>query len=294
MTVLRSISAVRAHHGAVTKPTMPPRLSATPAQALSLVAAPTVTFWVAKALSTAMGESVSDWSIRALPPVVAVLVGFLAFAAALAVQLRRGRYVPWVYWTAVAMVGVFGTMAADVAHVVLGLPYVVSFLLCAAMLAALFVAWQRVEGSVSVHDVTTTRRELFYWAAVVLTFAMGTALGDLAAITLHGFTHGYAGSILLFAVAIVVPIAGYRLLHWGPVLSFWFAYVLTRPLGASVADWLGKPVAERGVGLGSGWVGLVLLLAMAAVVATMGRRTEELVGAVGAHRTAPGALGAED
>lgn len=268
-----------------------------PAEALSRVAAPTVAFWVAKALSTAMGESVSDWSIRALPPVVAVLVGFLAFAAALAVQLRAGRYVPWLYWTTVAMVGVFGTMAADVAHVVLGLPYTASFLLCAALLAGLFAASQRTEGSVSVHDVTTTRRELFYWSAVVLTFAMGTALGDLAAVTLH---LGYAGSIVLFTAAILVPVAGYRLLHWGPVLSFWFAYVLTRPLGASVADWLGKPVAERGVGLGSGWVGLVLLLAMAAVVATMGRRGEELIGAGGAggavdvHRTAPGALAAED
>ncbi len=268
-----------------------------PAEALSRVAAPTVAFWVAKALSTAMGESVSDWSIRALPPVVAVLVGFLAFAAALAVQLRTGRYVPWLYWTTVAMVGVFGTMAADVAHVVLGLPYAASFLLCAALLAGLFAAWQRTEGSVSVHDVTTTRRELFYWSAVVLTFAMGTALGDLAAVTLRGLTHGYAGSIVLFTAAILVPVAGYRLLHWGPVLSFWFAYVLTRPLGASVADWLGKPVAERGVGLGSGWVGLVLLLAMAAVVATMGRRGEVLIdagGAVDVHRTAPGALAAED
>ena len=236
------------------------------------MAAPTVAFWVAKALSTAMGESVSDWSIRALPAVAAVLIGFVAFAAALAIQLRRGRYVPWLYWTAVAMVGVFGTMAADVAHVVLGLPYAASFLLCAALLAGLFLAWQRSEGSVSVHDVTTSRRELFYWAAVVLTFATGTALGDLTAVTFRGITHGYAGSILLFAAAILLPVAGFRLLHWGPVFSFWFAYVLTRPLGASVADWLGKPVAERGLGLGSGWVGLGLLLAMAVVVATMGRR----------------------
>lgn len=259
----------------MTKRTTPPRHRGLPAKAgglLSRVAAPSVAFWVAKALSTAMGESVSDWSIRALPPVVAVVAGFLAFVAALAFQLRRRRYLPWPYWTTVAMVGVFGTMAADVAHVVLGLPYAASFPVCAGLLAALFAIWRRSEGSVSVHDVTTTRRELFYWAAVVLTFAMGTALGDLVAVTLH---LGYAGSILLFAVAILVPVAGYRLWHWGPVLSFWSAYVLTRPLGASVADWLGKPVREHGLGLGSGAVGLVLLIAMAAVVAIAGRETTD-------------------
>ncbi len=222
-------------------------------------------FWVAKALSTAMGESVSDWSIRVAPPVLAVLVGLVAFAAALAVQLTRHRYLPWVYWSAVAMVGVFGTMGADVAHVVLGLPYAASFVLCAALLGGLFVHWRRSEGSCDVHEVTTTRREVLYWAAVVLTFAMGTALGDLTAVTLH---LGYAGSAGLFAIAILVPVLGYRVLHWGPVFSFWFAYVLTRPLGASVADWLGKPSVEHGVGLGSGWVGLALAVLMAATVAT--------------------------
>lgn len=251
----------------MTNRTTPSHSPAT-AELLSRVASPTIAFWVAKALSTAMGESVSDWSIRAFPPVLAVVVGLLAFVAALGVQLSRGRYVPWAYWTAVAMVGVFGTMAADVAHVVLRLPYTASFLLCAVALAALFWAWHRSEGSVSVHGVWTTRRELFYWAAVVLTFAMGTALGDLAAITLH---LGYAGSILLFAVAVLIPVVGYRALRWGPVLSFWFAYVLTRPLGASVADWLGKPLAEHGRGLGSGRVGLVLLVAMGVVVAATSR-----------------------
>lgn len=249
--------------------------------AASRVAAPTVAFWVAKALSTAMGESVSDWSIRAMPPVLAVVAGFALFAVALVLQLRRERYVPWLYWSTVAMVGVFGTMAADVAHVVVGLPYLASFLLCAVLLAGLFLAWRRLEGDVSVHAVVTRRRELFYWAAVVLTFAMGTALGDLTAVTLH---LGYAGSVALFAVAILVPVAGYRVLHWGPVLSFWFAYVLTRPLGASVADWLGKPVHEGGRGLGSGWVGLALLLALAVVVATMREPREGDRGGIRARR----------
>ncbi|MGN8025796.1 COG4705 family protein [Microbacterium sp. 22242] len=230
---------------------------------------PTVGFWVAKAASTAFGEAASDFSIRVMPPVAAVLLGFALFAIALVWQLSRRRYVPGVYWFTVAMVGVFGTMAADVVHVVLGLPYAVSSIGYAVALAAVFLLWWRTERTLSVHEVRTTRRELFYWAAVVATFALGTAAGDLAAVGLH---LGYVPSILLFGVLIVVPALGYRFLRWNAVLAFWAAYVLTRPLGASVADWLGKPVAEGGVGTGSGWVALVFAVAMAGVVAVTARR----------------------
>ncbi|MGN7188401.1 COG4705 family protein [Microbacterium enclense] len=235
----------------------------------SRVPDPSVTFWVAKAASTALGEAVSDFSIRALDPVVAVLLGFAFFVVALAWQLTRRRYVPGVYWLAVAAVGVFGTMAADVVHIVIGLPYVASAALYAIALAAVFVLWRRIEGTFSVHDVTTTRREFFYWAAVVGTFALGTAVGDLTAVTLG---LGYGTSIAAFAVAIAVPFLGWRFARWDAVLSFWFAYVLTRPLGASVADWLGKPVAEGGVGLGSEWVSLGLAAVMVALVAVMQAR----------------------
>ncbi|MEO7058790.1 MAG: hypothetical protein ABI083_03665 [Lapillicoccus sp.] len=250
-------------------PLRPTRTLRAPLATLTRVAEPSVGFWVTKGLSTAMGEAVSDWSIRAMPPVVAVLLGFVAFAVALGLQLTRHRYLPWAYWLAVGMVGVFGTMAADVAHVVIGLPYAASFAVCAVLLGSLFLTWQRVEGTLDVHEVTTTRRELFYWAAVVLTFAMGTALGDFAAVTLH---LGYAGSALLFAVLILVPAAAYRLLSWDAVACFWVAYVLTRPVGASVADWLGKPVHEGGVGVGSGPVSLVLALAMVVAVWVMTAR----------------------
>jgi uncharacterized membrane-anchored protein len=225
---------------------------------------PTIGFWVAKAASTAFGEAASDFSIRVMPPVVAVLLGFVLFALALGWQLTRRRYVPGVYWFTVAMVGVFGTMAADVVHVVLGLPYAVTTVAYAAVLAGVFLLWWRTERTLSVHEVRTTRRELFYWAAVVATFALGTAAGDLAAVGLH---LGYVPSILLFAVLILVPAIGYRFLRWNGILAFWVAYVLTRPLGASVADWLGKPVAEGGVGVGSGWVALAFVVAMVAVVA---------------------------
>ncbi|MDR2320232.1 MAG: hypothetical protein LBE60_01115 [Microbacterium sp.] len=225
---------------------------------------PTIGFWIAKAASTAFGEAASDFSIRVMPPVVAVLLGFVLFALALGWQLSRRRYVPGVYWFTVAMVGVFGTMAADVVHVVLGLPYAVTTVAYAAVLAGVFLLWWRTERTLSVHEVRTTRRELFYWAAVVATFALGTAAGDLAAVGLH---LGYVPSILLFAVLILVPAIGYRFLHWNGILAFWVAYVLTRPLGASVADWLGKPVAEGGIGVGSGWVALAFVVAMVAVVA---------------------------
>ncbi|WP_345800448.1 hypothetical protein AAIB33_13340 [Microbacterium sp. AZCO] len=226
---------------------------------------PSRRFWLTKAASTALGEAVSDFSIHVLPPVVAVLLGFGAFVAALVFQLTRRRYVPGVYWLAVAMVGVFGTMAADVAHVALGLPYAVSATAYGVALAAVFLAWWRVEGTLSVHAITSTRRELFYWAAVVGTFALGTALGDLVAV---GLGLGYVASVVLFAVLIAIPALGYRFLRFGPVFAFWFAYVLTRPLGASVADWLGKPAAEGGVGLGAGWVAAGFALLMIALVVT--------------------------
>ncbi|WP_211368133.1 hypothetical protein [Microbacterium rhizomatis] len=237
--------------------------------AVSRVAAPTVLFWAAKAASTALGEAASDFSIRVMPPVLAVLVGFALFVIALAFQLTRRRYIPEAYWLTVAAVGIFGTMAADVVHVVLGLPYAVSAAFYALVLAAVFIAWWWVERTLSVHDVTTTRRELFYWAAVVGTFAMGTALGDFAAVTLG---LGYAASTALFAVLILVPALGYRILRWNGVFAFWFAYVLTRPVGASVADWLGKPIAEGGVGMGSGWVSLGFVLVMVGLVGVMRRQ----------------------
>ena len=223
----------------------------------------TVYFWVIKALSTAMGESTSDYLVHAMAPELAVLLGFVGFVAALAIQFSRRRYVAWAYWLAVVGVGVFGTMAADVLHVGFGVPYIVSSVLYAVALAAVFVTWQRTERTLSIHTVNTARREAFYWAAVVATFAMGTAVGDLTAVTLH---LGYAGSAVLFAGLILVPAAGYRWGGWNPVLSFWMAYVLTRPLGASVADWLGKPKSFSGLGLGDGPVTVVLVLMIAALV----------------------------
>ena len=187
----------------------------------------------------------------------------MAFCGALALQLRSPVYSASKYWFAVAMVGVFGTMAADVLHVGFHVPYAASAVLFALALVAVFATWHRVEGTLSVHSITTRRRELFYWAAVVVTFALGTAVGDLSAYT---FGLGYLTSAVMFAVLIAVPAAAYRFAGLNAVAAFWGAYVLTRPLGASVADWLGKPSADGGVGIGAGVVSLVLAAALVAIV----------------------------
>ena len=224
----------------------------------------TVYFWVIKALSTALGESTSDYLVHALSPVSAVLLGFVFFVGALVLQFSVRRYIAWTYWLAVCMVGVFGTMAADVLHVGFGVPYIASSLLYAVILAAVFITWGRTEPTLSIHSIDTPRREIFYWLAVVATFAMGTALGDLTAITFH---LGYLASGFLFAGVIAIPALGYRFLRWNAVFSFWFAYVATRPFGASFADYFGKPKSVGGLGLGDGRVALVLAIVIFCLVA---------------------------
>ncbi|HEX3781473.1 MAG TPA: hypothetical protein VHX38_17575 [Pseudonocardiaceae bacterium] len=224
----------------------------------------TAYFWIIKGLSTAVGESTSDYLVRVLNPIVAVALGFIGFLAALAIQFSMRRYRAWSYWLAVVMVGVFGTMAADVLHVGFGVPYIASTALYAVVLAVVYLLWQRTEHTLSIHSIDTPRREVFYWAAVVATFALGTATGDLTATTLH---LGYLGSIVLFAVIILIPAAGFRWLRWNSIFSFWFAYVVTRPLGASVADWLGKPTSVGGRGVGDGTVSVVLAVLIIGLVA---------------------------
>ncbi len=206
-------------------------------------------FWIIKGLSTAMGESTSDYLVHAIAPELAVVLGFAGFVAALAIQLRMRRYVAWAYWLAVVMVGIFGTMAADVVHVGLGVPYTASTIFYVIVLAAVFAIWSRTEHTLSIHDIDSTRRELLYWATVAATFAMGTALGDFTAYTLH---LGYITSAILFAALICVPVVGYRWLRWNAVLCFWLAYVLTRPLGASIADGLANPRHDGGLAWGDG------------------------------------------
>jgi uncharacterized membrane-anchored protein len=235
-------------------------------QAAIRVPAVTVVFWITKGLTTGMGESSSDYLVHLLPPVVAVALGGIALTAALALQFAVRRYVPWIYWLAVAMVGVFGTMAADVLHVGLGVPYLVSTAFFAVTLAVVFVAWYATEKTLSIHSIYTARREVFYWAAVMTTFALGTAAGDMAAVTLK---LGYFASGVMFAVVVAIPAVAHRWFGLNAILAFWFAYIATRPLGASFADWMGVSPARRGLDLGAGPVSLALAVLIVGFVVYM-------------------------
>jgi len=231
----------------------------------------TALFWCLKLATTAMGEAASDWSVHTINPPVAVLIGASLFAVAIVVQLRRVRYEAPAYWFAVSMVGVFGTMVADVLHVGLGVPYVISTIGCAVILTAIFVTWGKREGTLSIHSISTRRRELFYWSAVVATFAFGTAIGDLSAVTLH---LGYFGSIWIYAAAIAVPGLYFLRTRAHGVACFWAAYVLTRPLGASIADWVGVNHHRGGLNLGPGVVALVGVALICTMVLIAARRDQ--------------------
>ncbi|HEY8871279.1 MAG TPA: hypothetical protein VIM30_18055 [Candidatus Limnocylindrales bacterium] len=220
-------------------------------------------FWIVKVLTTAMGEVTSDYLVHLLNPIIAVALAGISLAVALFLQFRARSYAAALYWLAVVMVAVFGTMVADVIHVGLGIPYLVSTAGFSVALAATFVAWYRSERTLSIHTIFTRRREAFYWATVMATFALGTAAGDMTASTLG---LGYFGSGVMFAVAIAIPALAYRLLGVNAILTFWVAYVLTRPLGATFADWLGRAPRLSGLGLGTGLVSLVLTIVIVIVV----------------------------
>ena len=225
--------------------------------AMSKVPQITAYFWITKVLTTGMGEASADYLAFRLGPVMAGTLGAIGLAVALALQFRARRYVAWIYWAAVAMVAVFGTMAADGLHIELGIPYVVSTPFFAVVLTVIFIAWYATEKTLSIHSIYTRRREAFYWATVMATFALGTALGDLTAITVG---LGFLSSGFMFVVVIAVPAVGYWRLGLNSVLAFWFAYIVTRPLGASFADWMWVPHSRGGLGLGRGPVSLILTI----------------------------------
>ena len=224
-------------------------------RASSKVPRVTVYFWIIKILTTAMGEATSDYLVHRFNPYLAVIGGFVVFVVALAIQFRMPTYVPWAYWLAVAMVAVFGTMAADVLHVEFHVPYVASTILFAIVLTIVFAVWYRSERTLSIHSIYTRRREAFYWAAVLATFAMGTAAGDLAAYTAK---LGFLSAGILFAAVFAAPGLAYRFAGLNGIVAFWFAYIMTRPLGASFADWTGKSRHAGGLGYGDGPVAFLL------------------------------------
>ena len=233
---------------------------------LSKVPEVTLTFWIIKILTTGMGESASDFLAHRLGPIPAVALSGVGLALALLWQFRASRFRPWTYWSAVVMVSVFGTLAADAAHVGFGVPYWLSTLGFSLALAVIFAVWQRSEGTLSIHSIFTRRRETYYWAAVLATFALGTAAGDLTAKSLG---LGWLASGLLFAVMFAIPGLLRQTSLIGGVLAFWWAYVLTRPLGASFADWLAVPRSQGGLAFGAGTVALALLALIVLFVASL-------------------------
>jgi uncharacterized membrane-anchored protein len=215
----------------------------------------TVIFWVLKLLTTGMGEAMSDFMGQQSVP-IAAFIGIFGLWLALALQLRQTRYRAVYYWFAVMMVAIFGTMAADGIHDGAGIGYAVTTPLFALVTGAIFLAWYRSEGTLSIHSITTKRRERFYWAAVLATFALGTAAGDLTAYALN---IGFFDSVLVFAAIIAIPAVGWWRFNLNPIIAFWLCYIVTRPLGASFADWFSKPT-NGGLNAGDGTVSAVALV----------------------------------
>ena len=221
-------------------------------------------FWVVKVLTTGMGETASDFLDRTSDPVPVSLSG-LVLVGVIWVQFRAPRYSAWMYWSAIVMVSVFGTMCADVLHVAFGVPYAVSTVVLRGRARRALRPLVPGGGDAVDPQHHHPRRELFYWATVLATFALGTAVGDLTAGTLN---LGYFSSGVLFAALIAVPAVAY-LFGLNAVLAFWFAYVVTRPFGASFADWMGVSAKRGGLAWGTGPVSLVLLAIIVALVAVL-------------------------
>jgi uncharacterized membrane-anchored protein len=218
-------------------------------------------FWVLKLLTTGMGEAMSDGLGQKSVP-AAAFVGVFGLWLALRLQLRQREYRAPYYWFAVMMVAIFGTMVADGIRDGAGISYSVTTPFFALVTALIFWRWYRSEGTLSIHSIDTPRRERYYWAAVLATFALGTAAGDLTAYQLGW---GFWPSAVLFAGVFAVPAVGWWRLRFNPIFAFWFAYVITRPLGASFADGFSKPTSG-GLNLGDPLVSVIEFAVFIALV----------------------------
>jgi len=225
------------------------QLSPTRRQMLNKVPEVTVFFWVIKILCTTVGESFADYVNETLGfGLTNTTVLFtVALVGALAVQFWLTRYVPATYWLAVVLISVVGTLLTDNLTDAHGVPLWLSSTVFAALLAGVFATWYARERTLSIHSINTTPREGWYWLVVLVTFALGTALGDWT-LELTGWSPGV--SILLPGGLLLAVLIAWKL-GLGPVLSFWLAYILTRPLGANIGDFLASPRSEGGLGLGT-------------------------------------------
>ncbi|MDJ0337964.1 hypothetical protein QMK31_07010 [Cryobacterium sp. PH31-O1] len=231
----------------------------------------TLIFWVIKVLATTVGETTADFlnvdlglGLTITSVIMAVLL-----VAALIVQFKLRKYTPAVYWLAVVLISVVGTLITDNLTDSLGVPLWVTTVAFAIALAATFTVWAISEKTLSIHSIFTTRRETFYWLAVLFTFALGTAAGDLVA---EGLNLGFLVALLVFAAAIALIAVAYFVFNLNAVLAFWIAYILTRPLGASTGDLLSQPIADGGLGLGTTGTSVLFLTVILILVVVLTRR----------------------
>jgi uncharacterized membrane-anchored protein len=222
----------------------------------------TFLFWVVKILTTAGGEAASDY-LALGNKVTGAAVETLFLVVALIWQFRTRRYVAAAYWFLAYAIATFGTGVSDTMHLAIGIPYAGTTAFWAVVLALVFWRWQRREGTLSIHSITTRRRECYYWVTVFVTFALGTALGDFTATALG---LGYLASGIMFGIIIVIPAVAWYRFRLDAIVAFWFAYVVTRPLGASFADYFGKPHSVSGANLGEGPTAVVAAILVAALV----------------------------
>jgi uncharacterized membrane-anchored protein len=251
-----------------------------------------VLFWVVKILTTAGGEATSDYLKRyGNLKGGAVEVGL--FVIGLVAQFGTRRYRAFAYWFLAYAIAIFGTGVADFLHLDVKIPYIGTTILWAVVLAAVFWRWQRSEGTLSIHSVTTQRREAYYWATVFATFALGTALGDFTAMELG---IGYLASGIVFGVVILLPWLARWRLDLNGIAAFWMAYVVTRPLGASIADYISKSRSLSGVNFGDGPTALVFAVAVVVLVGylAIARPDIQHQQAAGADQPVPRAASAAD
>jgi uncharacterized membrane-anchored protein len=225
----------------------------------------TLAFWVMKIMSTTVGETGADYLAVNAGLGQSVTRGVMAafFAAALFTQLRFRRYTPWIYWLTVVLVSVVGTQITDALTDGLGVSLYISTTVFAVGLAIIFSVWYRMERTLSIRTIVTRRRELFYWAAILFTFALGTAAGDLAT---EALGLGFKLGVGVFGALIALTLAAWRL-GANAVLTFWIAYVLTRPLGASLGDFLTQSKTYGGIGLGATLTTAIFLSVIIGLVA---------------------------
>ncbi|MBZ9909871.1 hypothetical protein LB557_28115 [Mesorhizobium sp. BR115XR7A] len=228
----------------------------------------TLDFWLVKLMAVTMGETAADYLAvnLGLGLTVTSLIMTGVLVVALALQFAHKRYVPWAYWLAVVLISVVGTLITDNLVDNFGVRLQTTTIAFSVVLAATFAVWYASERTLSIHTIFTTRREIFYWLAILFTFSLGTAAGDLVAET---FDMGYLTTGLLFGGVIALIALAYYLLHLDAILAFWLAYILTRPLGASFGDWLSQPAEYGGLGLGTTYTSLIFLGCIIALVLYM-------------------------